>query len=80
MNWRKILQPLQSRKVRTALATVIAAYAVDRVPGIDEDIVLVVLGVGVSLIFGTAIEDHGAKMGLPPAMNDQVRDAHSGET
>ncbi len=53
--------PLASRKVRVALATVIAAYAARAGLGWDEQLVLTVLSVGVALILGIAHEDAGAK-------------------
>ena len=57
--WRKVIQPLASRKVRVALATVIAAYAAEYGLGVSEDVVLTILSVGVALILGIAHEDAG---------------------
>ncbi len=56
-----LVAPLYSRKVRVALATVIAAYAGQLGLGWDEQMVLTVLSVGVALILGIAHEDAGAK-------------------
>jgi hypothetical protein len=56
-----VVGPLCSRKVRVALATVIAAYAGRAGLGWDEQMVLTVLSVGVALILGIAHEDAGAK-------------------
>lgn len=57
----RLVRPLASRKVRVALATVIAAYAGEAGLGWDEGMVLTVLSVGVALILGIAHEDAGAK-------------------
>jgi hypothetical protein len=56
---RRVIQPLASRKVRVALATVIAAYAAEYGLGVSEDVVLTILSVGVALILGIAHEDAG---------------------
>lgn len=66
--WHRLLEPLRSRKVRVALATVIAAYAAQVGLGISEELVLTILGVGASLILGIAHEDAGRRTG----------DAHDG--
>ena len=58
---QRVVRPLTSRKVRVALATVIAAYAGQLGLGWDERMVLTVLSVGVALILGIAHEDAGAK-------------------
>ncbi len=52
-------KPLESRKVRVALATVIAAFAANWGFNVDEELVLTILGVGASLILGIAHEDAG---------------------
>lgn len=54
-----LLRPLASRKVRVALATVIAAVAAEYGLGLREDVVLTVMSVGVALILGIAHEDAG---------------------
>lgn len=54
-----LIGPLASRKVRVALATVIAAFLSQFIPKVNEEFVLTVLGVGVALILGIAAEDAG---------------------
>lgn len=56
---RRAVRPLASRKVRVALATVLAAYFVEYGLAVSEEVVLTVLGVGVALILGIAHEDAG---------------------
>ena len=58
---QRLLRPLASRKVRVALATLIAAYAADLGLNVREEMMLTILGVGVSLILGIAHEDAGRK-------------------
>ena len=58
--WRA-LGPLRSRKVRVALATVLAAVAAEYGWQASEEVMLTILGVGASLILGIAHEDAGAK-------------------
>ena len=55
----RLVRPLASRKVRVALATVVAAYAAEWGLGISEEVVLTILGTGVALILGVAVEDAG---------------------
>jgi hypothetical protein len=57
----RLIRPLRSRKVRVALATVAAAFAVEFGLGVSEELLLTILGVGVSLILGIAHEDAGQK-------------------
>lgn len=57
--FKRLFDPLRSRKVRVALATVIAAYLAQYGLGVSEELVLTILGVGVSLILGIAHEDAG---------------------
>jgi len=64
LSW--LLEPLRSRKVRVALATVIAAYAGQGGLDWNEQMILTVLGVGVALILGIAHEDAGAKSAGSP--------------
>jgi hypothetical protein len=64
--WRRWLWPLRSRKVQVAIATVVAAYAVQAGLEVHEETVLTVLGVGVALILGIAHEDAGARSGSQP--------------
>ncbi len=56
---RRAVQPLASRKVRVALTTVLVAFAADYGLKVNTEIVLTILGVGVSLILGIAHEDAG---------------------
>jgi hypothetical protein len=56
---KRMMRPLASRKVRVALATVLAAYAAEYGLGVNEEMVFTVLGVGVALILGIAHEDAG---------------------
>jgi hypothetical protein len=60
MGWRRWLWPLKSRKVQVAIATIVAAYAVQVGLDVREETVLTVLGVGVALILGIAHEDAGS--------------------
>lgn len=59
--WSRLVEPLRSRKVRVALATVIAAYAAQMGLGVSEELVMTILGVGASLILGIAHEDAGRR-------------------
>ena len=61
MNWKRLFQPLKSRKVRVALATVLAAYASECGLHLPSEILVTILGVGVALILGIAHEDNGEK-------------------
>jgi len=58
---KRLVKPLASRKVRVALVTVIAAYAAEYGLALSEQIIYAILGVGVAIILGIAIEDNGAK-------------------
>ena len=58
---KKTWRPLESRKVRVALTTVIAAFASNWGFNVDEELVLTILGVGASLILGIAHEDTAKK-------------------
>lgn len=58
---KRIVQPLMSRKVRTALTTVIVAYLAKSGLDVSDDVVYGIVGVGVAIILGVAIEDNGAK-------------------
>lgn len=68
----RIALPLASRKVRVALATVVAAYLAECGVGASEKVIFTILGVGVALVLGIAHEDAGKKLGesitgVPPA-------------
>jgi len=56
---RRMMRPMASRKVRVALATVIVAFAAEFGLKVSGELVLTILGVGVSLILGIAHEDAG---------------------
>ena len=56
---RKLWKPLESRKIRIALATVLSAFAANYGFNVDEELILTILGVGASLILGIAHEDAG---------------------
>jgi hypothetical protein len=58
---KRTWKPLESRKVRVALTTVIAAFAANWGFHVDEELVLTILGVGASLILGIAHEDTARK-------------------
>ncbi len=64
---RGVFLPLASRKVRVALATVVAAYAAQYGLGCSEELVLTLVSVGVALILGIAHEDNGRGQVQPPA-------------
>ena len=59
--WAKWLWPLRSRKVQVALATVIAAFTMQAGLNVAEETIATVIGVGVALILGIAVEDGAAK-------------------
>jgi hypothetical protein len=62
----RVVRPLQSRKVRVAVATVVAAYLAEYGLNVSEEIVLTIVGMGVSLILGIALEDAGSKSTAGP--------------
>jgi len=55
----RLVRPVGSRKVRVAVATVIAAFAAEWGWDVGEELVMTILGVGVALILGIAHEDAG---------------------
>lgn len=57
----KMLQPLRSRGVRTALVTVIVAFAANYGLELNETTIGGIVAVGVALILKTGIEDAGVK-------------------
>ena len=63
---RRMIRPLASRKVRVALATVLAAYLAEYGLGLSEELILTIITVGVSLILGIAHEDAGRKSAEGP--------------
>lgn len=56
---KRLIHPLRSRKVRVAIATVAAAYAAQFGLDVSSEMILTILGVGMSLILGIAHEDSG---------------------
>lgn len=59
--WRWWLWPLLSRKVQVAVATIVVSYLAQAGIVLTPDSVIAVLGVGVAMVLGIAIEDHGSK-------------------
>jgi len=59
----RLLWPLKSRKIQTAVATVILAYLAQWGLEVPEEVVMSILGVGVAVILGIAHEDAGEKSG-----------------
>ena len=57
---RRTGRPLRSRKVRVALATVVAAYAVEYGLEVNSEVVMTIMAVGSALILGIAHEDAGS--------------------
>lgn len=62
----RLIQPLRSRKVRVALATVVASIAAAWGLELREDVVYTILGVGTALILGIAHEDTARALTEPP--------------
>ncbi len=62
---QSVLSPLRSRKVRVALATVLAAYAAQAGLDVGQEMIHTVLGVGIALILGIAHEDAGSSSAPP---------------
>jgi hypothetical protein len=50
---------LRSRKVQVAIATVVVAYAAQAGLEVNDETIATVIGVGVALILGIALEDAG---------------------
>lgn len=71
--FQRLVQPLASRKVRVALATVIASYAAGYGFSVREDVVYTILGVGAALILGIAHEDAG-RAGAETTTHDGLPD------
>lgn len=59
--WRRHLWFLTSRKVQIAVATIIAAAGAQWGLAVNTEVLLSIVGVGVAIILGIAIEDGGAK-------------------
>ncbi len=54
-------RPLQSRKVRVAVVTVVVAYAAEAGFHVSEEVLTTILSCGVALILGIAHEDRGRR-------------------
>jgi len=52
-------RPLMSRKVRVAIATIIAAYAAQAGLNVGEEVLVTIMSCGVAIILGIAHEDNG---------------------
>lgn len=72
VHWVKWLAwPLRSRKVHTAVATVVAAYLAHAGLEVSSEVIYGIVGIGASLILGIAHEDAGAKSaGKAPTPED----------
>lgn len=66
---KKFLWLFYSRKGVTGIVTVLSVVLARWGFQADAEILAAIVAVGLSLIFGTAIEDAGAKVGLPPPGN-----------
>ncbi len=62
---RRAARPLRSRKLRVALATVVAAFLTDYGFAIREEVIYTILAVGAALILGIAHEDSGRNANGP---------------
>ena len=56
---KRLVRPLRSRKVRVALATVMAAYAAEYGLDLSEEMTLTLVSMGAALVLGIAHEDAG---------------------
>lgn len=59
MTWKQFLWPLRSRKAQVALVTVIASLVARLGFEVDNELLGIIVGLGVSLILGIAYEDAG---------------------
>lgn len=57
----KFLWALGSRKVQVSIVALVVSYAAYYGLNLPGEIILGILGTGISLILGIAIEDHGEK-------------------
>jgi hypothetical protein len=60
---RWLVGPLRSRKVRVALATVVAAFAAEHGLDLSEEMTLALVSMGAALVLGIAHEDAGRHQG-----------------
>jgi len=68
--FRFLGRPLLSRKVRVALATVVAAYAAQAGLDFSEEVLVTIMSCGVALILAIAHEDNGRP--LPTDLRDDI--------
>ncbi len=74
--FRFIFRPLKSRKVCTAIATVLVAALSDWGLDLDPEVILSIMGTGIAIILGIAHEDNGTKIaGSQPAEKTPLRDS-----
>lgn len=59
--WQRVLWPLRSRKVQTAIAAVVVGCAAKYGRVLDTDTAILLTGVATAIILGIAHEDAGAK-------------------
>jgi len=72
---RLVGRPLMSRKVRVAIATVIAAYAAQAGLNLSEEVLVTIMSCGVALILGIAHEDNG-RLSVPTDSRDEIASTH----
>lgn len=65
MNWWLLAAPFKSRKVQTAIATVLVAYLAEWGLNVPTEIIISIVGVGISVILGIAHEDAAQKKQPP---------------
>ncbi len=68
--FRFLGRPLMSRKVRVAIATVVAAYAAQAGLNFGEELLVTIMSCGVALILAIAHEDNGRP--LPTDLRDDI--------
>lgn len=68
----RAVSPLKSRKVRVALATVIAALLAEYGLAVKEEMIYTILAVGSALILGIAHEDSGRAGAVVGAAGEDV--------
>lgn len=61
MQWGRLSNPVKSRKVQVAVATIITAYLAEWGIETSESTVLAIIVMGAADIIGTAVEDAGQK-------------------
>lgn len=77
---RKHLGFLASRKARIALGTLIAAFTAQYGFNVPEEMLQVILGLGIAWILGIAHEDNGAKIaGGTPTVGGEEKVTGAGQ-